>query len=222
MTTNPKNSLDIGDFRLKLDHQLSLIFEQLGKSDSKLSMVLRQFVLRGGKRYRSWLIYLGYNFEKHLELSTEFYKLCGAIELIHGYLLIHDDIMDKSILRRGQPTVHQELARQNDKDYGISMAILAGDLAQAFAFEVIGQLKFDSKLLVKSIGIISSTLISTIYGQEQDIDFVDTQVGEEDVIEMYKLKTARYSFEMPLKIGLTLSGVDFNAGVLKGFLKTLE
>ncbi len=113
------------------------------------------------------------------------YKAASAVEIMHNFTLIHDDIMDRDYLRRGIPTVHVK--------WGESMAILAGDFLHAKSFEALNEalrgLSSETyykafSLFIKSIEIISE-------GQAMDIMFENlSNVSEEQYLEMIKRKTA--------------------------------
>lgn len=113
------------------------------------------------------------------------YKAAAAVEILHTFTLIHDDIMDRDNLRRGMPTVHVK--------WGEPMAILAGDFLHAKAFEALNEslrgLSSNTfynafNLFIKSIEIISE-------GQAMDMSFENRfDVTEEEYIEMIKRKTA--------------------------------
>jgi farnesyl diphosphate synthase len=94
-----------------------------------LPAAMRYSVLGGGKRVRPLLVYAaGEVFKAHDEALD---AAACAVELIHAYSLVHDDMpcMDNDVLRRGLPTVHVK--------YGEATALLAGDALQALAFEVL-------------------------------------------------------------------------------------
>ena len=106
-----------------------------------------------------------------------------AIELIHNFTLIHDDIMDRDDYRRGVKTVH--------KLFGEPTAILAGDTLFAQAFEVLSKCKVDSRNLVRAFEVVADVCVKICEGQYMDMDFErrdDVSVGE--YLEMVKRKTA--------------------------------
>jgi farnesyl diphosphate synthase len=113
----------------RADTALDRVLPETGKSPTALHSAMRYAVLGGGKRLRPMLVYaagraLG---EQGQVLDV---PAC-AVELIHAYSLVHDDLpaMDDDALRRGRPTCHIV--------YGEAMAILAGDALQALAFELL-------------------------------------------------------------------------------------
>src|SRR5207248_9982307 len=94
---------------------------------------LRDYLLRGGKRLRGALLLLGHeaaggNREAALDASI-------GVELLHAYLLIHDDFMDQDDVRRGGRTLH----RAHGGDHlGSSLALLSGSLCEAWAYQLLG------------------------------------------------------------------------------------
>lgn len=116
-----------------------------------LPAAMRYAVLGGGKRIRPRLVYAAGRLAGASMASLD--RAAAAVELIHAYSLIHDDLpaMDDDDLRRGRPTVHRE--------FDEATAILAGDALQALAFEVIAEAEVDAatvqawaKLLAKAAG----------------------------------------------------------------------
>ena len=85
----------------------------------------------GGKRVRPVCVLMGN--ELFSDIDPDAYQVANAIELFHNFSLIHDDIMDKAPLRRGEPTVH--------KKFGETTALLAGDVMLVEAYEYINKIK---------------------------------------------------------------------------------
>ncbi|WP_016854119.1 (2E,6E)-farnesyl diphosphate synthase [Halomonas smyrnensis] len=117
--------------RARADARLETLFARREVADARLEAAMRHGVLVGGKRLRPVLVYaagraLG-------AADAELDAPAAALELIHAYSLVHDDLpaMDDDDLRRGQPTVHRA--------YDEATAILAGDALQALAFEVLAE-----------------------------------------------------------------------------------
>ncbi len=123
-----------------------------------------------------------------------------ALELIHNFTLVHDDIMDEADLRRGIPTVH--------KKWGISKAIVAGDALYSKAIEVLSFAESEPSHIIESIGLLSKTCVDVCEGQWMDMDFQSRKdVTEEEYMHMVEKKTA-VLFAASLKIGAVLSGAD--------------
>ncbi len=178
----------------------------------KMCREIRDFTLRGGKRLRPILVYYGYlagngkNKEAILDASI-------FAELLHSYLLIHDDIMDKDEIRRGKPTIHS-LYKEKYKNLpdrsehlGISSAILAGDLTAPFAYEILAESNFPNDFKNKAIRKLNIILEDVIAGQTIDIfGGIGRQLEINDILKIMEYKTARYTIEGPLHIGAILAG----------------
>ncbi len=123
-----------------------------------------------------------------------------AIELIHNFTLIHDDIMDEADLRRGLTTVH--------KKWGVSGAIVAGDALYSKAFEILSCTKSEPSQLVESLELMSKTCTDICEGQWMDMNFeMRKDVKEEEYMRMVEKKTA-VLFASALKMGAVLSGAN--------------
>jgi len=104
-----------------------------------------------------------------------------AVELFHNFTLMHDDIMDKAPLRRGQPTVH---AKWNE-----SVAILSGDVMFVKAYKMMIQVK--PEILTDVLEVFNATAIGVCEGQQIDMNFENrNEVSIEEYLEMIRLKTA--------------------------------
>ena len=135
----------------------------LPRDDSILSSAMRYSVLNGGKRLRPILIYLVG--ELSGKDSDNLDILAGAIELVHCYSLIHDDLpsMDDDELRRGNPTTH--------KKFDEATAILAGDALQPLAFELISTINTSADNKIMMIKSLSKACghMGMVGGQIKDI-----------------------------------------------------
>ncbi len=207
----------------RVDPQLKRFFRRLHRRFSSLptpqaqAMLTRLegFCLAGGKRLRPTLVHLGYELLGGKD-SDDLLTASLVVELAHAFFLIHDDIMDESALRRGNPTVHQVYAengkwgsRVDPQRFGESMAILVGDLACALTLEPLLATGFDADCKLRVIQKVNDLLTTTMIGQELDLVLeARGQASEKDVLAMYRLKTAHYSFVAPLHIGALLAGGD--------------
>ncbi len=123
-----------------------------------------------------------------------------AVELVHNFTLVHDDIMDDADLRRGLPTVH--------KKWGVSRAIISGDALFSKAFEILSCAKSEPSQIVESIELLSKTSTDICEGQWMDMNFATRKdVTEEEYIRMVEKKTA-VLFAAAVKIGAILSGAN--------------
>ncbi len=174
-----------------LDHYAALVNQQLDEklpqetdSPNTLHKAIRYSVLGGGKRIRPALVYATGE-----ALSTDLASLnCAAcaVELMHCYSLIHDDLpaMDDDDLRRGRPTCH--------KAFDEATAILAGDAMQAQAFTILASNEASAKQRVLMIQQLakSSGSLGMAGGQAIDLASVNKQLNEDQIIRMHTLKTA--------------------------------
>ncbi|MFA4957163.1 MAG: polyprenyl synthetase family protein [Candidatus Methanoperedens sp.] len=123
-----------------------------------------------------------------------------AVELVHNFTLIHDDIMDEADLRRGLTTVH--------KKWGVPRAIIAGDALYSKAFEILSCTKSDPQRLVESLELLSKTCTDICEGQWMDMNFATRKdVTEDEYMRMVEKKTA-VLFAAALKMGASLSGAN--------------
>lgn len=166
-----------------------------------------KIALSGGKRIRPFMAYLAYCAfgGKKKEIIIKFTL---SLEIFHLFALIHDDIMDKDELRHGVTTSHiftaNKLKKRENKDYehfGISQAILIGDLFFNWAWEII-ILNPNNKVRK----FFSEMIDGTIIGQMLDVESKsNTKISEDLMYEINYLKTVKYTFVYPLLIGASLS-----------------
>lgn len=146
----------------------------------------------------------------NLEINNDVLRTAAAMELIHSSLLIHDDIMDQDTLRRGERSIYsayEELALRkglyNPAHLGVSMGIGVGDITFFLVFEILSGLHSPHKdQLIKTF---SHELIQVGFGQLDDL--WPLSMSKERILELYKYKTGRYSFSLPLMMGALLAGV---------------
>ncbi|MDY6765489.1 MAG: polyprenyl synthetase family protein [Halobacteria archaeon] len=125
-----------------------------------------------------------------------------AIEIVHSFTLIHDDIMDDDSLRRGVPSVHVK--------WDESTAILAGDTLYSKAFEIMLQSDAPPEEMIWIIRTLAETCTRICEGQAMDVDFEDMEeVSEEEYMEMIEKKTA-VLFAASAGIGAILGGGNRN------------
>ena len=207
-----KNSID-----RQLDFHLGVLIASAKKNDPQMVSALeqvRKIALSGGKRIRGILLiqaYLGAGGREKKKIL----KVAGAIELLHLFFLIHDDIIDHGSLRHGQKTVHEYFAKKIKKadvsiaeHFGNSVAIIIGDLLHAHANEIILKAGFGESETLETLCRLQSIVATTIIGQSQDIAIENSnEANEKEVLAMYENKTAKYTFEGPLQIGAILAGL---------------
>lgn len=217
-------------YKKRVEPCLKNYFDRVTRESEKNDFLTKQavkiiadFTLADGKRIRPALIYYGYLASGGKE-GKEILEASISIELIHSFLLIHDDIIDRDEKRHGVPTVHEKYRKIGkriapDKDsvhFGNSMAIITGDMAYAMANEVIFNSKFPPEIIIKALDKLQSIVYHTIVGQMQDVVMENKgYASEKEILHMFEGKTSRYTFEGPLHFGSILSGNG--EGLLKDF-----
>jgi farnesyl diphosphate synthase len=151
-----------------------------------LHQAMRYASLGGGKRVRPLLVYAaGELTGAPLDLLD---RVATAVELIHAYSLVHDDMpcMDDDVLRRGKPTVHVA--------YGEATAMLVGDALQALAFEVLagaGESLSDGRIAAEMVCELARAAgsLGMVGGQAIDLDSVGQRLSRTDLEAMHRRKT---------------------------------
>ncbi len=195
------------DLKRAIEKELLLFFMTKKKEASfEIWQKIKSFTMRGGKRIRPQLMYYGYLAGRGKDKKSILKASC-SLELIHSSLLIHDDVIDKDKKRRGADTVWYKFTRESGSEhYGYSQAIVAGDLASAWAFECMMNAEFPDKLKLKALQQFILMLNEVNYGQILDIKFqAKDKVSRKDVMEVLKFKTAKYTIENPLLLGAILA-----------------
>jgi len=139
-----------------------------------------EFVGHAGKRIRPALTLMACELFSG-ELSDDAYRVAAGIECFHNFTLIHDDIMDRSDVRRGKPTIH--------KQFGLATGVLAGDLLNIYAYKLLSGIR--AAYLPDIMDLFNRTAIQVCEGQQMDMDFESrSDVTEEQYLEMIRLKTS--------------------------------
>ncbi len=188
--------------------------DNLPKSDSfhpHYEKALQEMLQAGGKRFRPALLLGVVNAYNPLMLESARYAGL-AIELLHTYSLIHDDLpsMDDSPLRRGKPTLHTI--------YGETTAVLVGDALNTYAFEVLSNAPFSDKTRVSLIRELATNggLNGMVLGQAIDCYFENKPLKVEDIKFLHTNKTAKL-IAASLKMGAIIVGKDDVADSLYDF-----
>ncbi|WFE37801.1 polyprenyl synthetase family protein [Micromonospora sp. WMMD998] len=179
----------------------------------------RDSVLAGGKRVRPTFAYWGWRGVVGGDgpLSSVLPAL-SALELLHTFALVHDDVMDASDVRRGRPTAHRAAAARHraaghtgDPDrYGEAVAVLVGDLCMVWADRLMGRAAVPPDRLLDVRRCYDQMRVETVAGQFLDV------LGEHDAanwsvdraLRVARYKTASYTVQRPLLFGAGLAGAD--------------
>lgn len=171
-----------------------------------------QFVERpGSKRLRGFLVTVGYQLagKKPTPALT---NLSVVAELAHASLLIHDDIIDQDVRRRGGPALHVALrhlsVRDTGRDHsGESQAILLGNFLAIWARELLLDSSWPQAQKLAALRVFERMMDSTHLGQMLDVALSEhASATRHDITRVQTLKTAIYSMEAPLQFGAALAG----------------
>jgi farnesyl diphosphate synthase len=156
-------------------------------SPAQLGEAMRYAVLDGGKRLRPLLVLATAEAVGDAPQSAAALNAACALELIHAYSLVHDDMpcMDNDVLRRGKPTVHVQ--------FGEAQALLAGDALQTLAFEILtpADASVSASVQAACVGLLAraSGYQGMAGGQAIDLASVGHRLSEDQLRQMHRLKT---------------------------------
>jgi geranylgeranyl diphosphate synthase type I len=216
-------TLDLVEIRQRVDDALNDFFDDKARANDpperqELIALLREF-LDGGKRIRSILCVVGWHavsgYDEPPPMTV--FQTAASLELFHAFALIHDDVMDNSTSRRGKPTVHRVLTAryahgrspQQADHLGVSGAVLLGDLALVWSDELLHTAGLTPAEHARVLPVIDVMRTEVMYGQY--LDLVTTGRPTENTVralEIIRYKTAKYTIERPLHIGVALGGAD--------------
>ncbi len=214
---------ELKNYKARLDPKIDAYFNDVIKDITREDVLVgealehaRAIVMAGGKRLRSAFMYYGYlgaggvEEEKILDASV-------SIELLHAFLLVHDDIIDRDDLRHGVPTLHvryADVGRRyfSEKDvahFGNSIALIMGDMLHAFGNDILFRSDFPKERIFQALSCVERIVSMTVIGQARDIymEYM-CEASEEEILTMYKNKTAKYTVEGPLHLGAILAGAS--------------
>lgn len=213
----------LSDFKKKIDVEiekyLDQVIQETTKIDKDMAGALRhakKIVMSGGKRARPAFMHYGYLAAGGKE-TEKMIKTSVSIELVHLFLLIHDDIIDKDGKRHGIITTHdyykkigKNFIKNTDPGhFGVSMAIIIGDMIGALGNQIIFNSGFNPKLIIEALSKLQGIISMTVVGESKDIHIENKgKATTKEILKMYEYKTAKYTFEGPLHLGAILAGAD--------------
>ena len=183
-------------YQKEIDKQLSKI--KLSNNPKELYDPVRYMLKMKSKRVRPILAILAYklvhpNWKKVIQS-------CLSLELFHNFTLIHDDIMDKALIRRGKKTIHEK--------WNKNIGILSGDLLMILAYNMISDLP--KNILSKTMLKFNEISIKVCEGQQLDMNYQTRKnIDEKQYIEMIRLKTATL-IGLSLQFGGLLANMNNN------------
>lgn len=211
LTLMLKETLERG--QAQTDAALERLIPPATQYPTSIHRAMRHSVFAGGKRIRPILcIEAGRMITGSLPSGIE--ELGAALEMLHTYSLIHDDLpaLDNDDLRRGRPTCH--------KVFGEAIAILAGDALQTQAYEVLSQLQCSTNARVRIIEEIAhgtGTVDGMIGGQVVDLEAEGTNPNVETLEYIHRAKTAALITASIVSGGIYAGATDADVASLKDF-----
>ena len=193
--------MDLKEYLKQVAFKVDCEADEYSKAvETRLREAASHLLTAGGKRLRPAMLLLAADAVRP-GASEDVFEAALALEWLHTYTLVHDDIMDGDSLRRGEPTVHTV--------YGDSTAILAGDCLHADAFEHICRVKnSEDKAKLVAVQMLAHASHELCEGQQEDISFEERDdVSEAEYLGMVRKKTG-VLYAAAAGIGAALAGGD--------------
>jgi geranylgeranyl diphosphate synthase type I len=169
----------------------------------------------GGKRLRPAFAYWGWRSAGGgRDTADRIITAAAAIELVHAGALVHDDVMDNSATRRGAPAAHREFTRIRLQDprsveserFGVSAAILLGDLLLSWSDELLAGSGFKPKAMARGRRYFDKLRTEVVAGQYLDVLAQTSHSSRaSDAMRVLRYKSAKYTVERPLQFGAALA-----------------
>lgn len=211
-------SAALADFSAGLDQTLESLLHLPDEAGfdprwSRALVELRSFSLRPAKRVRPTLVVVGWALasqpgapEAGLWVDPAVSQFAAGLELLHTFMLVHDDVADHALTRRGGPSLHQALG---GGQAGSDLAVVLGDHLYARAFEVM--LSSGLPKAAQAVAYLLGICRHTAAGQYLDLELSRASLDEVTLFQTLKvahLKTAKYGFIAPLVVGAMLGGAS--------------
>ncbi|MFJ7269130.1 polyprenyl synthetase family protein [Streptomyces sp. NPDC099050] len=213
-------ALDLAGIRRAVDARLAGFLDAKARLaaeegfPAEFTGVLRDLVLAGGKRIRPELCVVGWYAAAGGRDTEPVLAVAASLEMFHAFALVHDDVMDRSTTRRGQPSAHEALAARHPSHpdaarLGASAAILLGDLALVWSDEMLHTAGLSQDRFGAAAAVVHTMRTELMYGQYLDL-FATGQPGTDidAALRIARLKSAKYTVERPLHLGAALAGAD--------------
>ena len=220
VVTPAPHPLDAEDLRSRVDKSVedmltrqAAVLDEVGDDLSPLMEALAD-LLRGGKRLRPAFCYWGWRGAGGADCA-EIVNAATSLELFQAGALIHDDVMDGSDTRRGQPAVHRRFAALHRRDrwlgspeaFGVAGAILLGDLCLAWSDEMYAGSGLPAEDLLRGRAVFDRMRTELMCGQYLDVlEPAQSSTTVERARHVIRYKSAKYTVEQPLLLGGALAG----------------
>jgi geranylgeranyl diphosphate synthase type I len=217
---------DVQRFRAQVQEALTATVDAqaerlapLGPDAARLVASARTSVA-GGKMFRASFCWWGHHAVAAPADETALVRACAALELLHASALVHDDLMDASDTRRGNPTTHRAYEsehraagwRGTAEQYGAAGAILLGDLLLSWSEELLRRCGLPLEAVAPAMEVFDLCRSEVIAGQFLDVSVQARGSADVDTaMTVLRYKSAKYSIERPLQIGAALAGASRTA-----------
>lgn len=153
-------------------------------------------------------------------------EVAAALEILHFAFLLHDDVIDEDLMRRGEPNLVGHLlaraasAQQSEAEcssaaqrrlhWARSSGILIGDLMLTIAHQAFARARVPEHSRIRMLDLLDNTVTETVAGEYCDVGLADGCIAPDLslVLDMTRMKTATYTFELPLRIATVIAGAD--------------
>lgn len=211
----PQPDLETRELKGRIDAALDAAIEDLradvmDEAPEAMPLVdaLREAALGGGKRIRPIVCVWGYRAGGGPE-GEPIVRAAAALELVHTFAIVQDDLMDAAKVRRGRPALHVRLAEESGEEHAAATALLVADLAMIAADRLMAASGFPSERIVAASGPYNRMRLDAVAGQYLDVAGQSAGVADEEAaLRVGTLKSGRYTVEGPLLVGAALAGGD--------------
>jgi geranylgeranyl diphosphate synthase, type I len=192
---------------------------ELVAMDPALAVVAREIVdlvCAGGKRLRPAFVYWGHRATGAVD-DPAVAAVAAAVEMLHTFALLHDDVMDDAVTRRGRPAARWSFASAHAGEhlagdheaFGTSAAILAGDLAFVWADQLLETAPLDEATRARVRAVFTALRVEVMAGQYLDLRLNGSSITDAEAAQRVALlKSGRYTVTRPLQLGSTINGRD--------------
>lgn len=195
-------------------------------SYTELIKQLKNITCDSGKMFRPLISLCFFQMISEKEPSADEIKALSTLELIHKFLLIHDDVADNDKQRYSKPNLYGIYCDRAKKEfmlsddisdrYGLAVSMIAGDLNHDFVYKIINDCNLNSEIKVKVLNEIHRIINLVSLGWKEEYDFTHkklNEVSEEEVLSNLNFITSAYTTEGPARFGCVLAG-SFNTDFL--------
>ncbi|MGM0442215.1 MAG: polyprenyl synthetase family protein [Elusimicrobiota bacterium] len=188
---------------------------KLQKDYPRLYTILKDFLNRESKLVRPILLTMSY-LANGGDPSSGIYGCSTGLELLHTCALIHDDIIDRSDLRRGGPSVHNMFNEYKEPDKsggkkGEDFAIVTGDMLYGLGLKKFTDIKTEPDLILRALRKVMDTAAKTSLGELNELFYSMESIKDvtkKELLKMYDYKSGFYTFSSPLAAGAILAGYE--------------